>query len=363
MYLILQQKLYDDQERTPVVKVNVISESAFTVQGHGVHTAFTETVDALKTYTDCDVEANTNRPADIVHIHTVGPYSLAKLLWGKGGKVVSAHVTPDSFVGSVVGAKYWYGAARLYLRWFYNRADAVLGVSQETVDELRKIGVSKPVYLVPNTIATQRFATTPELKSAARARLGIEKDAFVVVSNGQVQPRKRIDSFVAAAKALPDTQFVWVGGIPFKGVAADSAAMGKLMQHHPRNMMFTGVIPREDVVAYYQAADLFFLPSAQETFGIVIVEGAAAGLPVLLRDNAQYKDTFGDGYEKGSDETFAPIIQRFRDDRAYYAKWQKAAHSIAERYDSKAGAARLMEVYGEVLAARRPTRAHEKAES
>ena len=89
------------------MKVNVISESAFTVQGHGVHTAFTETVDELRDYTDCEVLVNSNQPADILHIHTVGPYSLSKIWFAKGAKVVSAHVTPDSFVGSLAGARYW----------------------------------------------------------------------------------------------------------------------------------------------------------------------------------------------------------------------------------------------------------------
>lgn len=342
------------------MKINVISESAFTVQGHGVHTAFTETVDALKSYTDSDVAANTSRPADIIHIHTVGPYSLWKLLFGSGAKVVSAHVTPDSFVGSLIGAKYWYVFAKLYLRWFYNLADGVLAVSQEVVGELAKIGVRKPVFLVPNTIKTQPFESNPELKKAARKHLNIPDSAFVVLGNGQVQPRKRLDTFVAQAEALPEIQFVWVGGIPFKRLAASSADMEALMRKHPANLLFTGLISREDVLAYYHAADLFFLPSNQETFGIVIVEGAAAGLPVLLRDIEQYKITFGEGYERGTDETFSGIIHKFQTDHAYYEKWRAAARAIAERYNAEAGAKRLMSVYETVIEARNERKSGKK---
>lgn len=331
------------------VRVNVISESAFTVQGHGVHTAFEETVRMLRDYTDSDVAENTNRPADIIHIHTVGPYSLKKLLFNHGRKVVSAHVVPDSFVGSLVGARLWYPLAKWYLRFFYNKADAVLGVSAEVVDQLKAMGVKKPIFLVPNTIETQEFASSTDKKRHARRQLGIDEQAFVVMCSGQVQPRKRIDSFVAAAKALPDMQFVWVGGIPFKQFAASSRAMTHLMEHPPANVRFTGVIPRAEVVAYYQAADLFFLPSEQETFGIVIVEGAAAGLPVLLRDIPQYRQTFGEGYERGTEDTFAGIIRRFRDDPEYYRHWQAEGESITEKYDAKAGAAQLMEIYNRVL--------------
>jgi 1,2-diacylglycerol-3-alpha-glucose alpha-1,2-galactosyltransferase len=142
---------------------------------------------------------------------------------------------------------------------------------------------------------------------------------------------------------------VWVGGIPFKKLAAESVAMTNIMEHPPANVKFPGLMKREDVVAYYQAADVFFLPSAQETFGIVIVEAAAAGLPVLLRDLEQYRDTFGNGYEKGTDETFGAIIERFRTDRKYYDKWAEAAKSIADRYDAQRGASTLMKVYVQLM--------------
>ena len=54
------------------LSVNVVSESVFTVRGHGVHTAFEEHVNALKSYTDYSVKINSKRPTDIVHVHTVG---------------------------------------------------------------------------------------------------------------------------------------------------------------------------------------------------------------------------------------------------------------------------------------------------
>jgi 1,2-diacylglycerol-3-alpha-glucose alpha-1,2-galactosyltransferase len=334
------------------MRVNVISESEFTVQGHGVHSAFVDTVEALKNYTDCDVAINTSRPADITHIHSPGPYSLKKLLFDKGAKVVSAHVTPASFVGSLLLAQYWEPLAGLYLRWFYNRADAVLAVSSEVIDELRELGVRKPIYLVPNTISTADFHSTPEKREQDRRRLGIEDGQFVVMACGQVQPRKRVDTFVAAAKALPSMRFVWVGGIPFKGLAADQTAMKKVMSNHLDNITFTGLIGRKEVERWYRAADLFFLPSSQETFGLVIVEAAAAGLPLLLRDLDQYRMTFSDGYESGTDEDFTTKIQRFSSDRTYYQHWQQAAKLIADRYDSKAGASRLIEVYEKAVESR-----------
>ena len=79
------------------------------------------------------------------------------------------------------------------------------------------------------------------------------------------------------------------------------------------------------------------------------MEAAAAGLPLLLRDLDQYRQTFGEGYEKGTDETFAASVKHFQSDRDYYREWQRSAEAVAERYDAKAGAERLREVYSEVI--------------
>lgn len=328
--------------------INVISDSAFTVQGHGVHTAYTEHLAGLKKYTP-EFEVHTNQKnfkADIIHVHTVGFYGIRFLLSRGSIKFVSAHVVPDSFIGSLVGARLWYPLAKLYLRWFYNRADGIFAVSQEVEDQLKKLGVKKPTYVVPNMIETSDYANTPAKKAAARKLLKICKDKFVIVCNGQVQPRKRVDSFMACAKSLPNMEFIWVGGIPFKHAAANYSEMQKMMSNAPANVHFTGVIKHEDVTAYYQASDLFFLPSEQETFGIVIIEGAAAGLPVLLRNNDQYHLTFKDWYEEASNDSgFVRTIKKLSSDKAFYSRSQDKAKHIAQAYDTKTVMKNIEKIY------------------
>lgn len=336
---------------TNKIKVNIISESAFTVQGHGVHTAYVEHMNSLKKLDGVEVITNTKDPADIIHIHTVGSYGLKFMLFGKAKrKFVSAHVVPESFVGSLIGAKYWFPLAKIYLRWFYNRADRVFAVSAEVVGQLKAMGVRRPIHLVPNTIDTVTYTATSKRRSQSRAALKLAKDDFVVVCSGQVQPRKGIDSWLAAAKTLPKVKFLWVGGMPFKKFAADHEKMQKIMDSAPKNAIFTGVIDHKDVYQYYWAADLFFLPSYQETFGIVVVEGAAAGLPVLLRDNDQYKLTFKDYYAKASDDTgFIKIINKFQDDKKFYQDSQTKSAAIALKYDSLNGAKAILRIYQHAL--------------
>ena len=137
------------------LRIRQISESEFTVQGHGVHTAFKELYNALAKRDDTTAIINKKAKVDITHIHTVGLYSLFFLLFGSGKKVVSAHVVPKSFIGSLAGAKYWLPLANIYLRWFYNRADLVLAVSDETKRELQSMGVTKPIEIFYNIVDSE----------------------------------------------------------------------------------------------------------------------------------------------------------------------------------------------------------------
>lgn len=331
------------------MRISVVSESEFTVQGHGVHTAYVELTNALKRRSDTNVIINRAGPADITHLHTIGAYSLRRLLFDRSKKVVSAHIVPASLVGSLVGAKVWLPLAARYLRWFYNRADMVFAVSDETKRELRNLGVTKPIEVVYNMIDTARYTTSEKDKALARERLGIAPDAWVVVGAGQVQPRKRVDDFVAAAAQLPDTTFIWVGGMPFGKLAADHSAMKAMIASAPKNVIFTGVIDHTAVKEYYQAADVFWLPSEQETFGLVVVEAAAAGLPVILRDIPDYTETFANEALLCQPETVVGMIGLLRDDPAFYEQARSHSAAIAHRFDSASGADQVMSLYKNLL--------------
>lgn len=327
------------------LRIRQISESEFTVQGHGVHTAFIEVVRALEKRPDVTVQKNGFGRFDITHTHTVGIYSLFFLLFGSGKKVISAHVVPASFVGSLVGAKYWLPLASLYFRWFYNRAHLVLAVSDATKRELIDLGVKREIAVTYNMIDTSVYATTPDDKLAAREELAIAPSAWVVVGAGQVQPRKRVDSMIATAIACPNIEFMWIGGMPFGKIASNSGEMQAMIDHPPKNMIFPGIVPLEKIKLYYQAADAFFLPSDQETFGLVVVEAASAGLPVVLRDIPDYNETFRDQAIMADEATFAGTFEKLQNNPQFYEASHIDSLALAERYDSKAGGETLVSLY------------------
>lgn len=333
------------------IKVNMISESTFTVQGHGVHTAFLEMVNALTARNDVDVIVNKFRQgADVTHIHTFGPYSLLHLLFGPGKKVVSVHVVPDSLIGSIIGAKQLYGLARRYMRFFYNRADLLLAVSSMVEHTVRQqLRVTKPIQVMYNTIDTTAYKTTAADKTAARAALKLGANAHVVVTAGQIQPRKRFDLFCKTAQQLPNSTFIWIGGIPFKQFGADYKYMRELLAKCPSNVAVTGVIEHSKVKQYLQAADVFFLPSEQENHPMAVLEAAATGLPIVVRDIPEYNDTFKEDVLRGNNTTFAEIIKRLTTDAAFRAQALRGAADITKRFDSQSAGTQLVESYKIVL--------------
>lgn len=331
--------------------VNLVSESAFTVQGHGVHTAFLEMTKILRERDDIRLLVNDKpqKSTDITHIHTFGLFALRRLLARKGGKrIVSAHVVPDSLVGSLKGAGWWSKIFKYYLRWFYNRADVVIAVSPYTEGELVRLGVKRPVEVIPNSVDIKAMHSSANERHDIRQSLGIADDKFVVVGSGQVQPRKRFDEFIAVAKKLPDVQFIWIGGIPFKAAGADSGKLTRMMRTAPSNVLVTDVIPNDEARRCTKIGNLMFMPSEQETFGLSIIEGAAAGMPVLVRDIHDYDATFGNLVTRSGSTEFVGLIRRFQSDREFYNDGVRKSKQLAAKYDSAVIGDKLVKLYREV---------------
>ena len=331
----------------------MISESEFTVKGHGVHTAYLEMARALRARPDIDLVVNSPRQSDITHAHSFGPYAWWRMVRARRARVISVHVVPDSLIGSIKGARAWMFAMKWWLRQFYNHADLCLAcsgsVAKVLADELHIDPTKVRVHY--NTIDMAQYTPKPGAKLAARRCLGFSEDAFIVLGNGQLQPRKRLDSFIGVARLLPQVQFCWIGGIPFKALGSEASKMEHMVANAPANVMFTGIIELEDVAKYLAAADAFFLPSAQENHPMCVLEAAGAGLPIVLRDIPEYADTFADAVVTASDDAgFAAAIAKLRDDPDFYDAGVAGAAKLAGRFDSAAGVDRLMVYYDEAMA-------------
>jgi 1,2-diacylglycerol-3-alpha-glucose alpha-1,2-galactosyltransferase len=332
------------------MRINMLSESEFTVQGHGVHTAYEEMRDSLKNRDDIDIQTNTSRNAEIIHAQTIGSYVWRQILrQPRAKRVFSVHVVPASLVGSIKLAKIWLPAMKIYMKWFYNRADLLLACSGKVAETLKNDLKIKPrVEVLYNFVDMKKYHLKTNERKTARKNLKISRGEFVIIGNGQLQPRKRIDTFINVAKKLPDFQFIWIGGIPFKSLGAESGKMKKMVENAPKNVTFTGIIDHAKVREYLAAADVFFLPAEQENHPMCVLEAAGANLPIVLRDIVEYNDTFAGNALMGNDENFAKIIADLKDQKRYAAAIC-GTKNIAKKFDSSTGGKKLVEFYKSVL--------------
>ena len=85
----------------------------------------------------------------------------------------------------------------------------------------------------------------------------------------------------------------------------------------------------------YRMADCFFLPSFDELFPMTILEAAAIGMPILLRDLPVYEPILGSSclYGKGN-EDFSSTLKKLASDSLFRENCVKSTHGIAERYNA-----------------------------
>jgi glycosyltransferase involved in cell wall biosynthesis len=124
---------------------------------------------------------------------------------------------------------------------------------------------------------------------ALRAGWGARGGAPVCLYVGRLAPEKNLalvrKTFAAIRARQPGARMVWVG---------DGPAAGELANEHSDHH-FAGMRLGEDLAAHYASADLFLFPSLTETYGNVVAEAMASGVPVLAYRSAAAAELISDG--------------------------------------------------------------------
>ena len=123
----------------------------------------------------------------------------------------------------------------------------------------------------------------PISKVEAREKLGIRPEGSVLLFVGNLIPQKSLNILIEAASILRerdlDFQILVVGSGPEQSELEGLVNTYQLA----RQVRFEGQKPRGELFLYYNAADLFVLPSAMESFGLVFIEAMLCGCPVIGR--------------------------------------------------------------------------------
>ena len=206
------------------------------------------------------IEANYRkvRP-DYIHIATEGPIGFRMRRWCLKNRhpFTTAYHTkfPDYISARLPVPQSWGYALQ---RWFHNAADAVMVATPSLAKELRAKGFR---HIVPWT----RGVDTVQFRPSASHTIGRDGPVFLYV--GRVAVEKGIETFLDLD--LPGS----------KVVVGDGPLLETLKRRYPA-VRFTGPKFDDGLAAEYAAADVFVFPSRTDTFGIVLLEAMASGVPV-----------------------------------------------------------------------------------
>jgi glycosyltransferase involved in cell wall biosynthesis len=222
-----------------------------------------------------------------VIISTPGPIGLTALLAAKMLNLQTSGIyhtdfpqyvrilTEDSFLESVT----WR-----YMHWFYNQLDTVFVNSEEYRESWIKRGFEpEKLKIFPRGLDTQLFHPTRR-DPAFFEKFGSKNGQVRLLYVGRVSKEKDLDLLAEAYRRLR------AEGLPIQLCIVGHGPYSKEFSESLPEALFTGYLKGKDLAAAYASADIFVFPSTTDTFGNVIIEAQASGVPVIVSDSGGPKE-------------------------------------------------------------------------
>jgi phosphatidylinositol alpha-mannosyltransferase len=284
---------------------------------------------------------------DVIHVHepfTPGPAMFA--VFAANAPVLStfhSYYEPGHFHSRV------YAAAAPLLRPVWNRIDERVAVSEAARSTIVSRMGDAEIHIVPNGAEIGVFA------GAAPASLPPGRKLLFV---GRLESRKgfriAVDAFARLAARYPDLVLVVVGEGDERSAVDD---LGPALR---QRIHMVGRVPSEALPGYHRAADIFLAPSTgNESFGIVLVEAMAAGLPVVASDIPGYRAVTRHEQEgllvpPGDAAALAAAVGRLIDDPGLARSLGMRGTERARTFDWSVIGAQIEALYERLMARRSP---------
>lgn len=221
--------------------------------------------------------------ADIVHVHgfLFLPSIYARSIAVKYNKplVITEHVghvkLDNSFLNFIQSM-----AIQMIGRFLCRSSEMIITYNSRVKEELIKIGVEQwQIRFVRNSVDTTFFKPLPEdEKKKLRKELGLPADKILALFVGRFVEKKGVVPLSNCARKAYHLLMIGEGiDLPDNALNGDNVTIKKPM-------------PQKELVRYYQASDIFVLPSLYEGFPLTVHEAMACGLPMVLGNDPAYKD-------------------------------------------------------------------------
>ncbi len=203
----------------------------------------------------------------------------------------------------------------------------------------------------------------PGERRQARRALGLAEDGPLLLFVGRVQPLKgagvAVRTLASLRPAHPDARLVIVGGPSGPQGEAEMARLAALVEELDLEdrVVFVPPRPHELLSTYYRAADVCLVPSRSESFGLVALEAAACGAPVVASDVGGLRSLIDHGrtgylVEDAAPESFAAWVRQILAEPLLAERLSTGAVMRARRYTWARAAHLLREIYAELTLGR-----------
>jgi glycosyltransferase involved in cell wall biosynthesis len=262
-------------------------------------------------------------------ISTPGPVGLTALLAAKMLNLQTSgiyHTDFPQYIRILTEDSFLESMAWRYMHWFYGQLDTVYVNSEDYRQSWIKHGLDPAKLKVfPRGLDTELFHPARR-EPAFFEKFGACNGEVRLLYVGRISREKDLDLLAAAYHRLRDeglpVQLFIVGHGPYSEAFAKSLP----------EAFFTGYLKGTELATAYASADIFVFPSTTDTFGNVIIEAQACGLPVVVSDSGGPKELVEDKANglitKSHDvEDFARAIRALVTDSALRERMGKSARN------------------------------------
>jgi glycosyltransferase involved in cell wall biosynthesis len=224
-----------------------------------------------------------------IHVDTPGPVGLAGLGIARLLDLPcygTYHTAFPQYARDLTADPILESAVWQYMVWFYNMMDAIFVPSQSTADDIIAQGVKKEkIIITKRGIDITKF--NPSKRNGYLQKKHHIKSGVNFLYVGRVSKEKNLeilkDAFIQLSKIRNDANLIIVGDGPYLETLREEL--------NGTNSFFTGFLEGDDLSAVYASSDVFVFPSTTDTFGYVILEAQASGLPVIVTDQGGPKES------------------------------------------------------------------------
>ena len=237
-------------------------------------------------------------------------------------------------------------------------SDLVLASSRGDAGQIRGRYGADPTRIDVVSPAVDHAFFSPGHRRQARRALGLADGGPMLLFVGRIQPLKGVQVAVetlAALEGWPEAFLVVVGGPSGLDGEAELRRVKELVVARglSARVRFVEPQPHELLSTYYRAAEVCLVPSRSESFGLVALEAAACGTPVVATAVGGLRELVDHGHTgflvEGRDpEAFAGRAAQVLGDGRLAGEMARAAAARARRYSWSAAAARLHRLYVEL---------------